>query len=86
MASPYNLSILPILKGDRIEDWRLTLEAGTQQLAQGEEGQQRALPLLPAYTNRDVADREEVRDLLKLAPTIKEALDKLGKLRDPPVD
>ena len=86
MATPYNLPIPPILKGDRIEDWRLTFEAGTQQLAQGEEGQQRALQLLPAYINRDVADREAVRDVLKLELTVKEALDKLGKLLDPPVD
>ena len=74
------------MKGDRIDDWRLSFEAGTQPLAQGENGQQKALQLLPVYINRDVADREAVRDVLKLATTVKEALDKLVKLLDPPVD
>ena len=72
MATPTACLVPSILKGDRIEDWRLTFEAGTQQLAQGEEGQQKAFrQLLPANINRYVADREAVRDVLKLAPTVK---------------
>ena len=74
------------MKSERIEDWRLGFEAGIQPLVEREDGDRKALQLLPAYINQDIADREAVRDVTKNTPTVKEALDKLSKLLFPPVD
>ena len=57
-ASPV---VPPLTKGDRVEDWRHCFEAATQHIRALEEEQQKAIQLLPAYVNRDVADREAVR-------------------------
>ena len=86
MAAPHIVTIPPLLRGDRIEDWRLHFEAGVQQLLDGEEGVRKALQMLPAHLNRDIADREDVRDVLKSNLPIKETLDKLSKVLDPPAD
>ena len=87
MAAQHSQLVIPVLlKSERIEDWRLGFEAGIQPLVEREDGDRKALQLLPAYINRDIADREAVRDVTKNTPTVKEALDKLSKLLDPPVD
>ena len=87
MAAQHSQLIIPaLLKSERIEDWRLGFEAGIQQLLEREDGDRKSLQILPAYINRDIADREAVRDVTKNTPTVREALDKLSKLLDPPVD
>ena len=86
MATHHPLTIPPLMKDDRIEDWRLLFEAGVRHIIEAEDGERKALQILPAYINRDIADREAVRDVSKNAPSVKEALDKLAKVLDPPVD
>ena len=61
------ITVPPLQKGDRIEDWRHLFEASTQHMIAAEDGEQRAIQLLPAYVNRDIADREAVRDIVKSA-------------------
>ena len=41
-------------------------------------GEKRAIQLLPAYLNRDIADREAVRDIVKSANSLEEALNNLA--------
>ena len=87
MAAQHSQLVIPaLLKSELIEDWRLGFEAGIQQLLEREDGDRKFLQILPAYINRDIADREAVRDVTKNTPTVREALDKLSKLLDPPVD
>ena len=51
-----------------------------------EDGEKRAIQLLPAYVNRDIADREAVRDIVKSANSLEEALSNLAGVLDPPMD
>ena len=51
-----------------------------------EDGEKRAIQLLPAYVNRDIADREAVRDIVKSANSLEEALSYLAGVLDPPMD
>ena len=76
MTTPHSLVIPALLKRERIEDWRLCFEAATQQLLQVDDGERKTLQILPAYINRDVADREAVRDVTKNTPTVKKALNR----------
>ena len=85
MAAPPPV-IPPLTKGDRIEDWRYLFEAATQHILTLEGGQQKAIQLIPAYVNRDIVDREAARDITKVATTLKEALDGLSEVVDPPMD
>ena len=80
------LTVPPLQKGDRIEDWSQVFEAGTQHVRAVEDGEKRAIQLLPAYVNRDFVDREAVRDIVKKAATLEEALTGLSQVLDPPMD
>ena len=51
-----------------------------------DDGEKRAIQLLPAYVNRDNADLEAVRDIVKSANTLEEALSILAGMLDPPMD
>lgn len=71
-------------KGERIEDWRHLFEAATLHTRGLEDGEKKQL--LPAYINRNIADREAVRDVLRKATTLEEALTSLSQVLDPPMD
>lgn len=80
------ITIPPLQKGERIEDWRHLFEACTQHMLGTEEGERKAIQLLPAYVNRDIADREAIRDIVKTAQTVVGALESASKVLDPPMD
>ena len=80
------ITVPPLQKGDRIEDWRHLFEASTQHMLAADGGEKRAIQLLPAYLNRDIADREAVRDIVKSANSLEEALNNLAGVLDPPMD
>ena len=75
----------PLQKGERIEDWRHLFEAATLHIRGLEEGEKKAIQLLPAYINRSIADRKAVRDVLKKAVTVEGALTSLAQVLDPPM-
>ena len=70
----------------RIGDWKHLFLASVQQILEGEEGQRRAIQLLPARDNRRPAERELVRDIVKDTDTIARALEILENTLDPPID
>ena len=80
------ITIPPLQKGERIEDWRHLFEACTQHMLGTEEGERKVIQLLPAYVNRDIADREAIRDIVKTAQTVVGALENASKVLDPPMD
>ena len=76
--------IVPSLqKGVRIEE---PLEASTQHMLAADDGEKWAIQLPPAYANRDIADREAVRDIVKSANTLEEALSNLAGVLDSQMD
>ena len=80
------ITVPPLQKGDQIEDWRHLFEASTQHMLATDGGEKRAIQLLPAYVNRDIADREAVRDIVKSANSLEEALSNLAGVLDSPMD
>ena len=85
MASQ-NLLAPKLQDNDRISDWRVIFEASTEQLRNAENGERHVLQMLPAYVNRNTADRVLVQDLVKSVATVSEALDILAETLDPPSD
>ena len=77
------ITVPSLQKGVRIEE---LFEARTQHMLAADDGEKRAIQLLPAYVNRDIADREAVRDFVKSANTLEEALSNLAGVLDPPMD
>ena len=71
---------------DRISDWRVIFEASTEQLRAAENGERHVLQMLPAYVNRSMADKVLVQDVVKSVDTVKQALDILAEMLDPPSD
>ena len=63
MAS--SLSIPPLHESDLIGDWRHLFEAAVTNLLAEENGNVKAIQLLPAYVNRRTAERELIKDLIK---------------------
>ena len=80
------ITVPSLQKDDRIEDWRHLFEARTQHMLAADDGEKIAIQLLPAYVNRDIADREAVRDFVKSANTLEEALSNLAGVLDLPMD
>ena len=62
------ITVPSLQKGVRIEE---LLDESTQHMLAADDGEKRAIQLLPAYVNRDIADREAVRDFVKSANTLK---------------
>ena len=69
------LSIPPLHEGERIGDWRHLFKAAVTNLLAEENGQIRSIQLLPAYINRRPAERELIKDLVKNADNLDNALD-----------
>ena len=61
MAGPLSIPLLH--EGDRIGDWRHLFRAAVTNLLAEENGQTRAIQLLPAYINRRPAEKELIKDL-----------------------
>ena len=80
------MHIPPLHEGMRIGDWKHLFLASVQQIVDGENGQKRAIQLLPACVNRRPAERELVRDVVKKSETVERALQTLEDVLDPPVD
>ena len=62
------------------------LAARTQHMLAADDGEKRAIQLPPAYVNKDIADSEAVRDIVKFANTLEETLSNLAGVLDPPMD
>ena len=60
------ITVPSLQKGDRIEE---LLEARTQHMLAADDGEKRAIQLLLAYVNKDIADHKAVRDIVKSANT-----------------
>ena len=84
MAGP--LSIPPLHENDRIGDWRHLFKAAVTNLLAEENGNVKAIQLLPAYVNRRTAERELIKDLMRSMDNLDNTLDALEKTLDPPVD
>ena len=80
------LSIPVLQHGDRISDWRVLFESGTQHIRADEAGEKKVLQLLPNYVNRSVTDTEAVKIVMKRTETLKDALDQLSSVIDNPID
>ena len=80
------ISVPALQKGDRISDWRVLFESGTQHVRPDEASEKKVINLLPNYVNRSVSDTEAVKMVMKKANTLKEALDELAKVIDNPID
>ena len=86
MATNQQPVVPPLGQGERIANWRIIFEASTGTIRAQEEGEKRVVQMLPAYINRSFADRECVREVVKTAATVEEALDALSATLDPPSD
>ena len=76
----------PLSDGMRIGDWKHLFLASVQQMLNDEQGQRKAIQLLPACINRRPAERELVRDVLRGVESIEGALKILEDTLDPPID
>ena len=65
------LSIPALLQGDRISDWRVLFESGTQHIRTDEASEKKVIQLLPNYINHSVTDMEAVKVVMKRAATLK---------------
>ena len=78
---------IPVLsERTRIGDWKHLFLASVQQILDDEQGQKKAIQLLPACVNRRPAERELVRDVVRSAETIVWALEILEDTLHPSID
>ena len=71
------LSIPPLHENYRIGDWRHLFMAAVTNLLAEENGNMKAIQLLPAYVNRRTAERELIKDLIKSMDNLDNTLDAL---------
>ena len=80
------LSIPPLHKNDRLGNWRHFFKPAVTNLLAEENGNVKAIQLLPAYVNRRTAERELTKELIKSMNNLDDTLDALEKTLDPPID
>ena len=85
MTPNHNLSIPPLMPGERIANWKPLFLAAVAPLIE-QKAEHKAIQILPAFICRRPAERELVREVVIEEHTLQEAFDILIESLDPPQD
>ena len=85
MTPNHNLSIPPLIPGERIANWKPLFLAAVAPLIE-QKAEHKAIQILPAFIRRRPAERELVREVVIEERTLQEAFDILIESLDPPQD
>ena len=85
MTPNQNLSIPPLMPGERIANWKPLFLAAVAPLIE-QKAEHKAIQILPAFICRRPAERELVREVVIEEHTLQEAFDILIESLDPPQD
>ena len=84
MAGPMNISIPPLVEGQRLEDWKPLFVAATSTLV-ATSGERAAIQILPSLVCRDAFERATVLEAIK-EETLAAAFETLEASIDTPID